>query len=67
METDLKELRTRLQSMSDHELEGFGVVAKIMCSRAVNPEQLPRECFVTQLREARAEWARRKNSSAESF
>jgi hypothetical protein len=51
---DLNDLRTQLISMTDHELEGFGVVAKIMCSFAVNEGDPPRECFVIQLREAQA-------------
>jgi hypothetical protein len=64
---DLKELRTRLRNMTDNELEGYGVVAKIMCSQTLNSDQPPRECFITQLREARAEWARREYLSPDSF
>jgi uncharacterized protein YjiS (DUF1127 family) len=64
---DPKELRNRLISMSDHELEGFGVVAKIMCSFAVNEGDPPRECFLIQLREAQEEWLRRKGVPPASF
>jgi hypothetical protein len=58
MET-IEELRSRLRGMTDEELRGYGVVAKIMCSCTLNSERPPRECFRTQLFEARAEWSRR--------
>jgi uncharacterized protein YjiS (DUF1127 family) len=64
---DLEELRTRLRKMSDDELEGYGIVAKIMCSFTVNANIPPRECFAVQLRESQAEWVRRKGVSPESF
>jgi hypothetical protein len=64
---DLEELRTRLRSMTDSELEGYGIVAKIMCSFTVNADTPPRECFTIQLRETQAEWIRRKGISPASF
>jgi hypothetical protein len=64
---DLEELRTRLRNMTDSELEGYGFVAKIMCSFTVNANIPPRECFVVQLRESQAEWVRRKGVNSESF
>ena len=57
---DLEELRLRLRNMTDDELEGYGIVAKIMCSFAVNPNIPPRECFAVQLRKSQAEWATRR-------
>ncbi len=48
---DLDELRARLRKMTDAELRR---------SPATNLGQPPREPFVIQLREARAEWKRRK-------
>lgn len=58
MET-IEELRARLRSMSDEELRGYGVVAKIMCTSSLNRDRPPRECFQRQLFEAREEWKRR--------
>jgi hypothetical protein len=45
--------------MSDEELKGYVVVAKIMCSGSLDPDKPPRECFLRQLSEAREEWKRR--------
>ena len=58
MET-IEELRCRLRGMTDDELRGYGVVAKIMCSCLLDSRKPPRECFRAQLSEARAEWNRR--------
>ena len=58
---DLDELRERLSKMTDAELIAFGEAARRMCSRATNLGKPPREAFVIQLREARAEWKRRRN------
>ena len=57
---DLQALRTRLQQMDDKTLESsFGKAAAFLC----RPEQCrhgkPRDVFVIQLKEARAEWQRR--------
>jgi hypothetical protein len=57
---DLDQLRARLRKMSDGELRSFGKAAKFMCSPGANLGKPPREAFVVQLREARAEWRRRK-------
>jgi uncharacterized protein YjiS (DUF1127 family) len=51
---DIEQLRQRLRKMSDEELTDFGLAAKFMCR-----DKKPRETFVTQLSEARAEWRRR--------
>ncbi len=56
---DLDELRTRLQEMSNQKLIEFGKAARYMCSPKANSNKLPREPFVIQLEEARAEWRRR--------
>jgi hypothetical protein len=55
----IEELRARLRRMSDEELKGYVVVAKIMCSGSLDPDKPPRECFLRQLSEAREEWKRR--------
>jgi hypothetical protein len=55
-ELDLEQLSLRLRKMSDPELLRFGQAAKYMCSPEANLGQPPREAFVIQLEEARAEW-----------
>ena len=57
---DVEELRARLQKMSDAELLRFGKAARNLCSPEANRGTAPRKVFVIQLREARAEWKRRK-------
>lgn len=52
-------LRARLQRMNDDELRRFGRASAYMCSPAANLGKEPREVFVFQLEEARAEWRRR--------
>ena len=51
---DVKGLRIRLRKMSEAELLRFGQAARYMCS-----DKCPPPNFVTQLKEARAEWKRR--------
>jgi hypothetical protein len=58
---DLEALRARFQKMSDQELLRFGQAAKSMCSPDAYFGQPPRQTFVIQLEEARAEWERRIN------
>jgi hypothetical protein len=58
---DLDQLRERLAKMTDAELLRFGNAAKFMCSPGANFNEPPRESFVIQLKEARAEWERRKS------
>ena len=58
-EVDLEGLRTRLRKMSDQELLRFGKAAKSMCSPSAYFGQPPRQTFVVQLAEARAELKRR--------
>jgi hypothetical protein len=56
---DVEALRARLRQMDDKALESFGKAAAFLC----RPEQCrhgkPRDVFVIQLQEARAEWRRR--------
>ena len=54
-----EDLRKRLRKMNDAELLRFVEAAKFMCSPEPNGGG-PRESFVIQLREARAEWKRRQ-------
>ena len=56
---NVEEVRLRLRKMNDAELLRFGQAAKYMCTPYANLGQSPREEFVVQLREARAEWRRR--------
>jgi hypothetical protein len=58
-ESDLDRLRDRLRNMNDQALRRFGRGAMELCS-----ETDPREEFVVQLREARAEWQRRHSGGA---
>jgi len=53
---EIVKLRERLQRMTDAQLVEFGKAAKYMCSPVANIGKPPRECFVVQLDEARAEW-----------
>src|ERR1700741_368858 len=52
---NLEQLRARLHKMSDAELIRFGKAARFLCRPGKEP---PREAFVVELREARAEWRR---------
>ena len=54
-----EELRSRLRRMTDNELRRFGRAARNMCPPEANRGNMPREEFVIQLEEARAEWKRR--------
>ena len=56
---DVAQLRDRLGKMSDAELLRFGKAARYMTSPYANMGQPPREVFVIQLTEARAEFKRR--------
>ena len=53
------ELLARLRKMTDNELRRFGRAARNMCPPEANRGYMPREEFVIQLEEARAEWKRR--------
>jgi len=59
-EVDLEWFRARLRKMNDVELRRYGRAAKSMCSPQANMGKPPRQTFVVQLQEARAEWDRRK-------
>jgi hypothetical protein len=63
---EVTELRERLQKMSEAELLAFGKDAKYMCSPRANIGKPPRECFVIQLNEAKAEWRRRQEFARDS-
>jgi hypothetical protein len=56
---DVEDLRERLRRMNDVELKQFGQAARFMCSKQANMGKPPRQNFVIQLAEARAEWKRR--------
>src|SRR5688572_22125704 len=60
--TDVEGLRARLRKMSDAKLLEFGKAAAHMCSPQAQPNRnsRPREAFLIQLAEARAEWRRRE-------
>ena len=58
-QNSLDSIRERIRKMSDDELLRYGIAAKDMCSPEANLGKPPRETFVIQLREARAEWRRR--------
>jgi hypothetical protein len=58
-EVDVESLRTRLRKMNDAELLRFGRAAKSMSSPSAYFGQPPRQTFVVQLAEARAELKRR--------
>jgi hypothetical protein len=64
---DLDQLRERLRKMNDSDLLRFGNAAKFMCSPGANFNRAPRESFVIQLNEARAEWERRNPVKARSI
>jgi hypothetical protein len=57
-ELNVEELCQHLKTMPETELLRFGQVVKYMCPPEANCEP-PREVFIVQLREARAEWRRR--------
>jgi hypothetical protein len=57
---DVEALRERLRKMTDAELLRFGKDNRYMCSPYANLGKPPLEAFVIQLREARAEWRRRR-------
>jgi hypothetical protein len=52
---DLAQLRERLGKMNDSDLLRFGSAARFMCSPQANFNEPPRESFVVQLKEARAD------------
>ena len=61
-EIDLDELRTRLRKMTDEDLLRFVKAARFMCR-----DKSPRQAFVVQLEEARAEWRRRRSENSGSI
>lgn len=61
-EVDLESLRRRLRKMNDQELRRFEDAAEFMCTPGANQGQAPRQVFVIQLEEARAEQERRKTA-----
>jgi len=64
---DPDQLRARLQRMSVAQLLEFGKAARYMCSPEANIGKPPRDEFVIQLAEARAEWRRRQLSRKASL
>jgi len=61
---DLDALRTRLQKMSDEQLQNLGKAARYMVSPTANMGKPPLPTFVLQLEEAREEWRRRQKEKA---
>ena len=59
---DLDKLRARLRGMEDDALARFGRAGAYLCTPEANHGKPPRQAFVTQLLEARAEWRRRRGS-----
>lgn len=57
---DLEALRARLRKKSEAELQRYIGAAECMSSPHSNLGKPPRQTFVIQLQEARAEWDRRK-------
>jgi hypothetical protein len=57
-----EEVQERLRKMSDEQLREFGLACVYMCSLKATCGKPPREAFVIQLEEARAEWKRRRES-----
>lgn len=57
--TDREEVRARLREMTDAQLGRYGRACVYMCSPHANLGKPPREAFVIQLEEARAEYRRR--------
>src|ERR1700683_1731004 len=57
---DVEECRARLRKVTDAQLLKYGKAARYMCSSTAYFGKAPRETFVIQLRECRAEWKRRK-------
>ena len=57
---DVEAYRARLRKMTDAQLFRFGKAARYMCSPTSYFGKTPRETFVIQLQECRAEWKRRK-------
>ena len=57
---DLDQPRDRLRKMTNAQPLEFGKAARYMCSPEANIGKPPREEFVIQLAEARAEWRRRQ-------
>jgi len=57
---DLVSLRARLRKKSEAELQRYMGAAECMCSPHAHVGKPPRQTFVIQLQEARAEWDRRK-------
>ncbi len=58
---DIDALPTRLQKMSDEQLQAFGKAARYMTSAFPNMGKPPLPTFVLQLEEARAQWRRRRS------
>jgi len=57
-------LRAWLQKMTDAQLLALGKAARYMCSPKATMGKPPRDVFVIQLNEARAEWRRRNPKNA---
>ena len=65
-EINLEELRHRLQRMDEEALKEFGRAAAFLCQPQQCAHGKPRDAFVIQLQEARAEWRRRSHAKRQS-
>lgn len=63
---DIEPLRQRLAKMTDAELRKFGEASRFVCSPGANLGKPPRDVFVIQLGEARAEWRHRHPKTVSS-
>jgi hypothetical protein len=57
---DLDKLRERLRGMDDAALLRYGRAGAYLCTPEANFGKTPRQTFVIQLAETRAEWKRRR-------
>ena len=60
LQLDLEELRARLRNMKDAELNHFLMSVMQMCTPIANMGQPPRDEFIVQLAEIKAEQERRR-------
>jgi hypothetical protein len=63
---DIKRHRERLRKMTDEQLLMSGHLAKYICSLEATLGRPPREAFLIQLAEVKAEWDRRKKLKKDS-
>ena len=62
---DLEKHRERIRNMTDKQLLEYGRACRYMCTPEANLGKPPQASSVIHLREARAEWERRRAKPAE--